>query len=145
MKQKISKYFQTFALATTLILVCLIVPLASIRPADAAPAAGRTSVDGVWGLAPQTIALSGDQTLTPTVSSYLLAPTSTMTLTLSITDAKAGDFIFFVGTVSTDTVIVDTGATAGGGARTISNADIIGFIYDAVSGKWLEAFYSDNS
>ena len=42
-----------------------------------------------------------------------------------------------------DWEIIDTGATAGGGNRTLGQYDVIGFIYNGA--KWLESFFSDNS
>jgi hypothetical protein len=129
---------------TTALLAVIALAAPRLEPVER-PNAARTTVDGTWGLAPQTLALSGAQTLTPTVSYYLLAPTATMTVTLATGDARQGDFIYLVGTVSTSTVIVDTTATAGGGDRTIGQYDVIGFIYDVGLSRWIEAFYSDNS
>lgn len=91
-----------------------------------------------------TSTLTGTQTLAPAASVYLFSPASTLTLTLATGNAVVGDFLWITNITSTaNVVIVDTGATAGGGNRTIALNDVIGFIF--ANAKWLEAFYSDNS
>lgn len=88
--------------------------------------------------------ITGTQTLTPTASVYLFNPASTLTLTLATGGAAVGDFLWISNITSTaSVVVVNTGATAGGSDRTIALDDTIGFIF--ANGKWLEAFYSDNS
>lgn len=121
-----------------------VITVALLAAAQAAPQAqGRTNVNGIWGLAPTTYALTGTQTLTPTGSLYFLTPSAALTLTLSTNDAVPGDMVFFVSGVTTSTVFADTGATAGGSTRTLGNNDIIGFLFDGTT--WDEAFFSDNS
>lgn len=103
-------------------------------------------VDDTFNIDDTAYALTGSQTLTPTASVYLLAPTAALTLTLGTAAPNApdaGDFVWFVSTVTTATVIVDTTATAGGGNRTLGDTDVIGFMFDGDT--WVEAFYSDNS
>jgi cytoskeletal protein CcmA (bactofilin family) len=101
-------------------------------------------VDDTFNIDDTTYSSVGAQTLDPTASMYLLSPATTLTLTLATTTSVAGDIVWFVSTVATDTVIVDTTATAGGGNRTLGTAgDVIGFIYNG--SVWSEAFFSDNS
>jgi hypothetical protein len=101
-------------------------------------------VDDTFNIDDTAYSSVGAQTLDPTASVYLLSPATTLTLTLATTTSVAGDFVWFVSTVATDTVIVDTTATAGGGNRTLGTAgDVIGFIYNG--SVWAEAFFSDNS
>lgn len=139
------RFIQILFIALLIVGLSLGAVLTLDSVSQAAPPAGRSVIgsDVVFGIAPQNIALSGSQTLTPTGSMYTLAPTDTMTLTLVITDAKPGDLLFFTSTVATNTVFVDTGATAGGSTRTLSTDDVIGFIFS--NNKWVEAFFSDNS
>lgn len=101
------------------------------------------TIDDTLNIDDTAYTAAGGQTLDPIASHYLLAPSSALTLTLATTTAVTGDFVWFVSNVTTATVVVDTGATAGGGNRTLGENDVIGFIYDGAA--WLEAFYSDNS
>lgn len=105
------------------------------------------SVDDTFNVDDTAYALVGSQTLTPTASFYTLAPVaSVLTLTLGTAAPNApsaGDFVWFVSTVTTNTVFADTGATAGGGTRTLGENDVIGFIFNGSA--WIEAFFSDNS
>ena len=100
-------------------------------------------VDDTFNIDDTAYSSVGAQTLTPTASFYTLAPATVLTLTLGTTGTVAGDFVWFVSTVSTSTTIVDTTATAGGGNRALGQNDVIGFIY--TGSVWAEAFYSDNS
>ena len=86
-------------------------------------------------------ALTGTQTLTPTTSSYVINSTAVLTLTLA--GGEAGDLVFFTNVGSNNAVFIDTGATAGGGNRTLGQYDVLGFIYNGA--KWIESFFSDNS
>lgn len=97
---------------------------------------GRTSVEGVWGLAPINYTAYGNQTLTPTGSLYLLAPTTTLTVSLATGDALPGDVVILMSTVATQTIITDTGATIGGGNLTLSNTYVVGFIFDGTA--WVQ-------
>lgn len=103
----------------------------------------RTSVRGLWGLSPETIALTGTQTFTPTNSRYLLAPATTLTMTLATGGAVNGDVAIFVNTVATDTIFVDTGAMPGGAKTLDEDADRISFEFDGA--EWLMADFTDQS
>ncbi len=87
--------------------------------------------------------LTDTQTLTPTASYYIVQSASAVTITLATGSAASGDFLYVVDKTSQAVVFVDTGATAGGGNRTLGNHDVIGFIFDG--SMWVESFYSDNS
>jgi hypothetical protein len=88
-----------------------------------------------------TYELTSTQTLTPTTSSYVISSTAVVTLTLG--GGTAGDLVLFTNVSGNDAVFVDTGATSGGGSRTLGQYDVIGFIYN--DAKWIESFFSDNS
>jgi hypothetical protein len=100
-------------------------------------------VDDTFNIDDTTIVISGTQTYTPTATAYLLNPSGTLTLTLATGSAAVGDFLWLVNVSAQSVIVVDTGATAGGGSRTLGQNDVIGFIY--ANSKWLEAFFSDNS
>jgi hypothetical protein len=102
---------------------------------------GGADVTGIFGLPATAYTLTGAQTITPTTTYYELAPTSTLTATLA--GGTAGDLLILANTVTTSTIIVDTGATAGGGNITLGENDVAGFI--KVDDTWAELFSPDNS
>jgi hypothetical protein len=103
--------------------------------------AGGADVTGILGLPATAYALTGAQTITPTATYYELAPAAVLTATLA--GGTAGDLLILANTVTTNTIIVDTGATAGGGNITLAENDIAGFI--KVDDTWVELFSPDNS
>jgi hypothetical protein len=107
----------------------------------AAPRQGRTSVDGVWGLAPTSFTATGSQTLTPTTSFVLMAQTQTLTLTLATGDAKPGDSLVLSSSVATDTIVNTTGTTLTA-TKTITTGDVIEFIF--LNNKWALKVLTDN-
>jgi hypothetical protein len=129
-----------FILAAMLLLALVAWPMVG---AGAAPSEARTANNVIVNYAPATLSTGGAQTLTPTLSMYLLAPASVATVTLATGNAVAGDILILVGTVTTSTVIVDTGATGTGAARTVGNTDVwTGYFNGAV---WVEESFLDNS
>lgn len=126
------------------VLGLLLIALAvlSLAQVQAAPQMARTAVDGIWGLAPNTLTSSGSQTLTPTVSLYLVAPTSTLTLTLASGEAKPGDVLVIGSTTTTSTIVLTTN-TALAASRTISKNDVLEFRY--FNSQWVESNYKDNT
>ncbi len=104
---------------------------------------GLTLLVGPLNFSPASYALTGAQTLTPTVSYYQVSPTALLTLTLSTGGATDGDLLLIHNLVATNTNIVDTGATAGGGALDLAQDDLAGFIFG--DGVWVELFSPDNS
>lgn len=104
---------------------------------------GSLVSNGILNVAPASYALTGAQTLTPTVSYYQVSPTALLTLTLSTGGASDGDILIIHNLVTTNTNIVDTGATAGGGAHDLGQDDNAGFIFG--DGVWMELFSPDNS
>lgn len=123
------------AFTLALFLILLTTALLSLPKAEARPL-GRTSVEGIWGLAPINYTAYGNQTLTPTGSLYLLAPTATLTVSLATGDALPGDLVILISKVATTTNITDTGATVGGGNLSLSQYDTVGFIYDGT--EWVQ-------
>jgi len=102
------------------------------------------TVDDTFAIDDTDSTITGTQTLVPTASFYQFNPASTLTLTLSSTNVLEGDFLWITNiNASNDVVVVDTTATAGGGNRTVSKNDVLGFIFS--NSVWAEAFYSDNS
>ena len=101
------------------------------------------SVDSALNLDDTDSVLAGTQTLTPTATYYQLSPATVLTLTLAIGSASDGDLLLLHNTVATNTVVVDTGATVGGGNITLAANDLVLFIYG--NSKWVEIASPDNS
>jgi hypothetical protein len=137
------KIVTSLLLAWALIAMAIVTLFNASPDVQAAPARARTAHNVVVNYAPQTLSATGAQLITPTVSMYLLAPSALATYTLATGDAVAGDMLILVGSVATNTVLVDTGATGSGAARTIGNTDVwTGYYNGAV---WVEQSFSDNS
>lgn len=101
------------------------------------------TIDDTFNLDDTVATVSGTTTITPTYSFMTVAPTVVSTLTLSAASCSDGDILIVFSTVTTQTEIVDTGATAGGGAIDLGANDLAGFI--CVSTTWVELFSPDNS
>lgn len=137
---RLQKTITPLILAAMLLLALIAWPMLG---AGAAPSEARTANNVIVNYAPATLTVTGTQTLTPTISMYLLAPSSVATITLATGNAVAGDMLILVGTVATNTVIVDTGATGTGAARTVGNTDVwTGYFNGSV---WVEESFADNS
>ncbi len=107
-------------------------------------ALGDVTLEGTLNVGDNAYTSVGAQTLDPVNSVYLLSPVTVLTLTLATTTSVAGDFVLLVSQVATDTTVVDTGATVGGGVRTLgSDGDNILLMYDGT--KWVEISFADNS
>lgn len=102
---------------------------------------GDVIVSDTLTLSPATYTATGAQTLTPTLTNYTLNPTAALTLTLGA--GSDGDVLKLVNISSYSVIVVDTGATNGGGNRTLGQYDYIEFMY--VSDRWIETGFSDNS
>lgn len=102
-------------------------------PTGAAPL-GRTSVDDIWGFAPQTLTLTSSQTLTPAVSEYHFSNVSVLTLTLSEANARPGDRLRLASLVATETTVL-TDNTVLTQAQAISANDVLEFEY--FNGAWV--------
>ena len=101
------------------------------------------TVDDTFNIDDTDSTLTGSQTITPTYSYLQVSPTAVLTLTLATGAAVDGDILIIHNAVTTNTVIVDTGATQGGGNVTLAQDDIAAFIFgDSV---WVEMFSPDNS
>jgi len=134
---------QFYALSLIVVMLLLALITWPMLGAGAAPSEARTANNVIVNYAPQTLTVTGTQTLTPTVSMYLLAPSAVATVTLATGNAVAGDMLILVGTVATSTVIVDTGATGTSAGRTIGNTDVwTGYFNGSV---WVEESFADNS
>lgn len=93
--------------------------------------------------APLGSTLVSTQTLTPAATFYEFAPATVLTLTLATGSATVGDLLILQNTVSTNTVILDTGATGGGSNITLGLNDLALFIF--TNTKWVEIVSIDNS
>ncbi|MBN1815322.1 MAG: hypothetical protein JXA14_26055 [Anaerolineae bacterium] len=102
---------------------------------------GDVTISDTLNLCCSTYALTGAQTLTPTLTNYVLDPTAALTLTLGA--GSCGDELRLTNVSSYSVVVVDTGATSGGGNRTLGQYDTIEFMY--VDDRWVETGFSDNS
>jgi hypothetical protein len=87
---------------------------------------------------------TGSQTITPTTTYLQLNPASTLTATLATGSAVNGDLLILHNIhASSSVVVVDTGATQGGGNITLGANDLAVFIYGNT--KWIEIASPDNS
>jgi hypothetical protein len=101
------------------------------------------TVDDVFNIDDTSTTISGTQTITPSSTFLVVAPTVASTITLATGNASAGDWLIVVNTVTTNTNIVDTGATQGGGAIDLGLDDLAIFLFG--NGKWIELASPDNS
>lgn len=99
------------------------------------------TVDDTLNVDDTDSALTGAQTITPTGTYYQMSPATVITVTLGA--GTDGDLLIMHNLVTTNVVIIDTGATAGGGNITLGQDDNAGFIYG--DGVWVELFSPDNS
>jgi len=104
---------------------------------------GDLTIDDTFNLDDMDSALAGTQTLTATVTFYEFAPATVLTLTLATGGAEVGDLLILSNTVATNTVLVDTGATIGGGNITLGLNDTAIFLYS--NSKWIMLSTADNS
>lgn len=126
---------------TATIVIFLAFLAGATFPTGAAPMLGRTSVDGIWGFAPTTLAVTGSQTLTPAVSEYHFNNVSVLTLTLSITNARPGDRLRLASLVATETTVL-TNNTSLTAAQAISNDDVLEFEF--FGGAWVPVIIKNN-
>lgn len=110
----------------------------------AATLSNDLTVDDTFNLDENASTLASTQTLTPTMTYYQMSPATTLTLTLATGSATEGDFLILQSIVATDTVIVDTTCTVGGGNITLGTAgDMALFIFG--NSLWCEIASPDNS
>lgn len=101
------------------------------------------TVDDTFNVDDTPSTLAGTQTLTPTASLYTFAPATTLTLTLATGEADNGDDLLLINTVTTSTVVIDTGATIGGGNITLGLNDTA--LYRFINSKWVMISTANNS
>lgn len=117
---------------------------ATVTAGDVGITAGDLTISsGTLAIEETDNVATGAQTITPTKTYYHFAPTAVTTVTLATGAAVEGDLLILHNIVSTNTVIVDTGATQGGGNITLGQDDPAGFIFG--DGVWVELFSPDNS
>jgi hypothetical protein len=76
-------------------------------------------------------------------SFYVFSPTATLTATLGSTGVNDGDLLWVTNRTTETVVIVDTGATIGGGNLSLGQYDVLGFVY--LDSKWMQMYAADNS
>lgn len=106
-------------------------------------AQGDLTVDDTFNIDDTDSALVGAQTLTATVTFYEFAPATVLTVTLATGNAEVGDLLILSNTVTTQTQIVDTGATVGGSVINLGLNDTAIFIYS--NSKWVMLSTANNS
>lgn len=111
-----------------------------VRNSSATPV-WKVDGNGVTSNPPNSLTSTGAVTLTVAAEYYEVAPSAVLTLTL--TGGSAGDDLIIANTVTTSTVIVDTGATVGGGNITLGENDLA--VFKNVDGTWAEVASPDNS
>lgn len=104
---------------------------------------GDLVVDDTFNIDDTVVAISGSQTVTPTYSMMTVAPTVASTITLATGSAEAGDLLLILNTVTTNTNIVDTGATVGGAGIDLGQNDLALFVF--LNSVWVEIASPDNS
>lgn len=121
----------------------------TITAGDIAATAGSltvgadVTVDDTLNIDDTDSVIVGTQTITPSASYYQMSPVTALTLTLATGEASEGDLLIVHSMVSTNTIIIDTGATVGGSNITLSTNDLAMFIFG--NGKWVEIASPDNS
>jgi hypothetical protein len=93
------------------------------------------------GFADETI--TDGETLTPTVTIYALDSAGAVTVTLAAS-ATEGQLLILIGDDANDIIIADTNIrTSTGGALTINQWDVAGFVYQ--DAEWIELLLITNS
>lgn len=130
----------TLSLLLPLLFVALLLlPLGAV---DAAPDAARSSQNVIVNWSPETVAVTGTQTITPARSLLLLNNAAALTLTLAGGGALPGDQLVVISEVVTATV-VQTNNTSLAAAQTISQNDALTFVY--ANGQWVLVDDTDNA
>jgi len=134
----------TGRLTTTLALALLLLfaALLALPVVEAAPGAARSSQNVIVNWSPETVALSGSQTITPGRSLLLLSNPAALTVTLAGGGALPGDQLVIISEVVTATV-VQTNNTSLTAAQTISQNDALAFVY--ANGQWVLVDGTDNA
>jgi hypothetical protein len=134
----------TGRLTTTLALALLLLfgALLALPAVEAAPDAARSSQNVIVNWSPETVAVTGTQTITPGRSLLLLTNAAALTLTLAGGGALPGDQLVVIGEVVTATV-VQTNNTSLTAAQTISQNDVLAFVY--ANGQWVLVDDTDNA
>lgn len=137
-----SIFSRLFWTATIIIFLAFVAgwTFPGVAPIGAAPA-GRTSVNDIWGFAPQTLTLTGTQSLTPTVSEYHFSNVSVLTLTLAISNARPGDRLRLASLVITETRVL-TNNTSLDATAAITEDDVLEFEY--FGGAWVPVIVVNN-
>lgn len=118
-------------------------PQFTINNGGASTFASDLTTAGVVAWDDTDSALTGAQTITPTYSYLQVSPTAVLTITLATGSAADGDLLIVHNLVATQTDIIDTGATVGGGNINLGQDDIAIFIFG--DGVWVEIASPDNS
>jgi len=136
---KLTKLFLTWLLGALLVLG-LLVPLA--LEANAEPLDQRTTARVVVNYGPESIVVSGTQTLTPTRSLMVLNNPTTLTATLAVGGAIEGDQLIVISEVVTATLILATN-TSLAATLTLTQNDSTHFVL--ANSQWVQISVKDNA
>jgi len=101
------------------------------------------TVDDTLAIDDTDSTLTGTQTMSVTASFYQFNPASVLTLTLDTDGVADGDLLIIQNVGAQNVVIVDTGATIGGGNITLGANDTAIFVYG--NSKWVMLSTANNS
>lgn len=129
-------------LTVSLVLILLAVAFASLPAVSAAPSYARSVQNVVFSLGPETVTLTGTQTITPGRSLVLFNPGSVLTVTLATGGALPGDQLLLINTAANNTVILSTNTTLAADL-TLEDRDAVKFTYaDSI---WVHEYTGDNN
>ena len=106
-------------------------------------ATGDITLDGTLNIDDEDSTITSTQSISVTSSFYEFTPTSVLTLTLDTDGVSVGDWLLIQNTGTSNVVLVDTGATIGGGNITLGQNDTALFVY--VNSKWVMVSTANNS
>lgn len=129
-------------LTLTLVLLLLAGAFLTLPAVQAAPRMARSVQNVIFSYGPETVTLTGTQTITPGRSLVLFNPSSALTVTLATGGALPGDQLLLINTAANNTVVLSTNTTLAADL-TLEDRDGIKFTYaDSV---WVHEYTADNN